>query len=194
MKVKAQGLLNAAKLVEERAGREALAEILRACSPETRETFTSAVALNWHPVEELCEFVDVAERVLAPQVTGSLDFAREVGMYGARANMKGVLLRFGVYFGKPEFLIQRAAGLWRQYNDEGEMKMLLMNDTLWRIEVAGIAVPRNTFCRIITGWCHECAVAFGVAKVVARHVECRALGGQACLYEVEGDVRARDVR
>src|SRR5438045_3689078 len=121
MKVKAQGLLNAAKHVEDTFGRDALGEILRECSPAVRETFTSSIAINWHEVEELCEFVEVAEKKVG-SARGKL--ARDIGAAGARANMKGTLLRIAFYLGKPEFLMKRAAGLWRQFNDEGTMELL----------------------------------------------------------------------
>jgi predicted hydrocarbon binding protein len=185
MNVKAQGLLNAAKYIEERYGREALGEVVRACSDATRDTFTSSIAINWHPVEELCEFVEVAEAKLGE---GRGKLAQEVGAAGARANMKGLLLRLAFYWGKPEFLMKRAAALWRQFNDEGSMELTQFSERLVSFEVKGVVTPRATFCQIITGWCQETAVALGVKSVVAHHTECRARGGKRCLFEVRGYV------
>jgi predicted hydrocarbon binding protein len=183
MNVKAQGLLNAAKYVEERYGRDALRDVLRACSPAVRDTYTSSIAINWHPMEELCEFVDVAERKLGG-LPGRL--AQEIGAAGARANMKGTLLRIAFYFGKPEFMLKRAAALWRQFNDEGTMELVEMSDKLVRLEVRGVPVPNATFCALLTGWCHETAAALGVINISAHHVECLARRGQRCLFEIRG--------
>ena len=186
MNVKAQGLLNAAKYIEERYGQDALGTVIRACSPATRETYTSSIAINWHPVEELCELVDVAEAQL-DSVRRTL--AQEIGAAGARANMKGMLLRLAFYWGKPEFLMKRAAGLWRQFNDEGMMDLLHMDDRLVRLEVRDVVHPRATFCRLLNGWCIETATALGIVNVHATHTECRALGGARCVWEVRGSIK-----
>src|SRR5438270_12897303 len=84
MNVKAQGLLNAAKHIEETYGRDALAEILRACGQPVRDTYTTATVINWHPVAELCEFCEIAEARLRKH-----KLVEEIGSAGARANMKG---------------------------------------------------------------------------------------------------------
>jgi hypothetical protein len=183
MRVKAQGLLNAAKHIEEEYGQEALGEIIRACSPAVRETYTSSIAINWHPVEELTELVEVAaQHLLRPSET----VAHDIGAAGARANMKGTLLRIAFYWGKPEFLMKRAAGLWRQFNDEGTMSVLHMDDRVVRVEVSGISRPNGTFCAIINGWCHETALALGIRSATSHHVQCRARGDAHCIYEVRG--------
>jgi predicted hydrocarbon binding protein len=181
MNIKAQGLLNAAKYIEERFGREALADVVRACSPEVRETYASSIAINWHPMEELCEFVDVAEARFGG-LRGKL--AQDIGAAAARANMKGLLLRIAFYLGKPEYLMKRVAALWRQFNDEGTMELLEMTDAAARVEVRGVPRPNATFCSIVTGWCYETALAFGVSNVSAHHIECRARGGQRCIFEI----------
>jgi hypothetical protein len=190
MKIKAQGLLNAAKYIEELYGRDALGSVLCACRPQTRETFVSSIAINWHPADELCDFVESAERVLGH---GVKRLAPEIGAAGARANMKGALLRLAFYWGKPEFLMKRAAGLWRQFNDEGMMDLLYMDDRLVRLEVRDVEKPLGTFCRILIGWCSETATALGVRNVVASHPECRAEGGKRCIFEVRGLVVPQDL-
>lgn len=185
MNVKAQGLLNAAKYVEEKYGRDMLGQILRACSPAVRETFTTAIAINWHPADELCEFLQVAADTLG---LPRLRFAQDAGAAGARANMRGMLLRIAFYLGKPEYLMKRAAGLWRQYNDEGTMALLHMDATLVRLEVSGVRRPNATFCAIITGWVYETAIALGGKNITTLHTQCRATGGAKCIYEVRGNV------
>jgi hypothetical protein len=185
MNVKAQGLLNAAKYVEDTFGRDALAEVLRACSPSVRETYTTSTAINWHPLVELCEFVDVAEARLGG---GRGKLAQEIGAAGARANMKGMLLRIAFYWGKPEYLMKRIVGLWQQFNDEGTMELLHMGPDNARIEVKGIREPQATLCRILTGWAVEIAIGLGGKLVTGSHPECRALGGRRCIWEVRGRV------
>jgi hypothetical protein len=184
MNVKAQGLLNAAKHIESAFGRDALGRVLRACSAPVRETYTTSTAIAWHPVSELCEFVEVAEAELG----GRGKLAQEIGAAGARANMKGMLLRIALYWGKPEYLMKRVIGVWRQYNDEGVMELLEMGPESAKIEVNGIREPSETFCRILTGWWIEIAIGLGGQLVTANHPECRARGGRRCIWELSGRV------
>jgi hypothetical protein len=149
-----------------------------------RETYTSTTAINWHPAREFCEFVDVAEREM--NRPGKL--AEEVGAAGARANMKGTLLRIALYWGKPDYLMQRLVGVWRQYNDEGQMELVNVGADHATIEVKGILIPSDTFCRILTGWWVEVAIGLGGQLVTANHSECRARGGNRCIWELRGVV------
>jgi len=185
MQVKAQGLLNAARHIEALYGRDALGLVLRAASPALRETYTSAIAINWHPLAELCEFVDLAEAQLGDG-TGKL--AEEIGAAGSRANLKGVVVRLAVYLTKPTFLMTRIAGLWRQFNDEGEMILVEMSATRAVLEVRGLAEPRATFCHVLTGWVGEVSRTLGAEISTVRHTQCRARGASRCLWEVTGRV------
>jgi hypothetical protein len=182
VKVKAQGLLNAAKYIEDTYGRDALGKVLRASSEAVRETYTSSIAINWHPLEELCEFVDIAGAQLGDG-TGAM--AEAIGAAGAKANLKGVMNRVAFYIGKPDFLMARVASLWSQFNDEGSM--ILLEATLDKavIEVKGVKEPRATFCNILTGWASEFPRAMGAPSVTSRHTHCRARGGTRCVWEVK---------
>jgi len=183
MQVKAQGLLNAARYLEDTYGRDALASVLRATSPAVRDTYTSAIAINWHPVAELCELVDVAEAQLGNK---SGKVARAIGAAGARANLKGVMLRVALYVTKPAFLMARIAGMWRQFNDEGSMELLEMSMEHATIEVRGIKEPLATLCQILTGWVEAVTQTLGAEVIVVQHTECRARGDARCIWEVKG--------
>jgi hypothetical protein len=186
MKVKAQGLLNAAKYIEETFGREALGDVVRACSAPVRETYTSATVINWHPADELCEFVETAEARLS---IAHKKLIEEIGAAGARSNMQGMLLRIAFYWGKPDYMMKRITSLWRQFNDEGEMALLDFDDRGGHVEVTGIRHPRESFCRLLTGWCEAVAAALGTENCTAQHVLCRARGDRRCVWRVRGIVR-----
>jgi hypothetical protein len=183
LNVKAQGLLNATKWIEENHGQRALAEVIQACSPVVRERYVSAIAINWHPVEELVELLGVADRRLGH---GDGRIAEEIGAAGARANMKGALVRVAFYVAKPALLLQRVAAMWRQFNDAGAMKSLDVRKNLVRLEVTDIPHPQWLFCCTITGWCREVSGALGVVNPVARHLQCRARRGSRCIWEIRG--------
>ncbi|MGO8999702.1 MAG: hypothetical protein ACLQVI_40775 [Polyangiaceae bacterium] len=181
MQVKAQGLLNAAKWIEEEYGRDALGEVVRACSEPVRDRYISAIAINWHPVEEFIEFVEKADQILGQ---GHLRLAEEIGAAGARANMKGTLVRIAFYLAQPEFFFRRVAGLWRQFNDEGQMIVHSLGENSGSMEVSGIAKPNVTFCAVLSGWTRQVGIGLGIEGPVVRHVECRARGDARCMWDV----------
>jgi hypothetical protein len=183
VKVKAQALLNAVRFLDEEYGQSTLRDIIQQCSPEVRERYVSAIAINWHPVEELVELVRVSARVLGKDET---KMAELIGAAGARANMKGIFIRFTFWVANPEYLMKRIAALWRQFNDQGEMKVLQVADTRLVLEVAGIREPSWLFCSTITGWCREVSSAMGVSGASATHPECRSKGDARCVWDVRG--------
>jgi hypothetical protein len=175
--VRAQGLLNAAGWIEERHGRERLAE----CSPAVRERFVTAIAIEWHPVAEFIQFMEVAERVLRAR-DGQL--AREMGAHGARQNLRGVVKRSLFYLASPDYLLRRIAGLWQQFNDRGAMHLRHLDDKYGHLEVEGVPEPHRLFCATLTGWTEVVAEAVGLMQPRVTHAECRADGDARCLWHV----------
>jgi hypothetical protein len=181
VQVKAQGLLNAAKYIEDEYGRDALGAVIRACSPEVRDRYTSAIAINWHPMEELVELVQRADELLG---RGNGKVAEAVGAAGARANMRGLVVRIATYLAQPQFFMRRVAGLWQQFNDEGEMLVRSLGDKCSVLEIRGLSAPHPIFCAILTGWVREVGRGIGIHEPMVRHAECRCRGDARCTYEV----------
>ena len=179
--IKAQGLLNAAQFVEARYGTSALHDVLSHCSPLVRERYVSAIAINWHPMEEFAEFLAVAEKQLG---RGDGRLAEEIGAAGARSNFRGITLKIAFYLAKPELLMQRGASLWKQFNDEGEMRVLLFTRHACKIEVADVGKPNWLFCCTITGWLREFTDRLGVTPPLATHTQCRARAAPRCIWDV----------
>jgi hypothetical protein len=168
MNVKAQGLINGAKWIELTHGQPALARVLRSCSPAVRDRYISATAMVWHPMDELIEFVTVADRLLGRD-DGNL--AEEIGAAGARANMKTMMMRVIVYFTRPEFLMRRVAGTWSQFNDEGTMELVAFESRRLVVRLSGCGDLPRIFVRILTGWAREIAAAVAAGDPVARVTE-----------------------
>lgn len=143
----------------------------------------SAIAINWHPLEEYVQLLTEAERVIG---TGDGKVAEEIGAASARANMRSAFVRFAVYVSKPDFLMRRLSGIWRQFNDQGELIMHFFEGAELHVELRGVPTRSWFFCCTITGWAREIASSMGLANTTARHVECLARGGQRCLWDVRG--------
>jgi hypothetical protein len=143
LQIKAQGLLNAARWIEEEYGRETHGEVLQACSAPLCDRYTSVIAIDWHPVGE-----------------------------------------FAAWIARPEALMKRAAGLWRQFNDEGEMELKELGESLARFELRGVPSIDPMFCAVINGWCREVALAVGAVAPQSKHVSCVSRGEALCAWEL----------
>ncbi len=181
MNVKAQGLLNAARWVQDTYGDQALRDVLAQCSDPVRERVASGIAINWHPLAEFVEFLEAAESLLGRN-DGRI--AEQVGVAGARVNMKPAIVRISVYLLRPEFLMRRVMGLWSQFNDEGEMRVLSFTEQGAEADLVGIRNPQWLFCCSVTGWARELAMTMGMESVTCKHVQCRGRGDARCLWEL----------
>ena len=179
MNIKAQGLLNGAAWIEETFGRDALADVLQTCQPETRERYMTATAIEWHPVEELVDFLEQAERRFG---SGDGLIARELGAAGARKNMGGFLRQAAFYLARPDYALNRVAGAWPQFNDEGRMVIREATAGGCVVEVQGVGVPHPLFCMTLSRWVEVLAGRIGAPSPKATHPECVARGDARCLW------------
>ncbi len=177
MNVKAQALLNAAQYIRAQYGDATLEEIVRTCSPQVRERLASGIAINWHPLDEFVEFLRVANRVIADPLLGE-----RVGAAGARANTRGVMLRLTMLLARPELVLRRAATLWRQFNDAGELSLRSFESTAVEVVIEGIPRTPRIFCDTVTGWARELTTSAGGMNASAKHVECRSDGDARCVW------------
>jgi hypothetical protein len=180
--VKAQALLNAVKWIEQTHGQQTLATIIKACSPPVRERFMTAIAIEWHPVAEYCELLEVTERVIGGR-PGAV--SRDIGAASALANTQGLVNRAVLYMGTPEFLMRRITALWSQFNDRGAMRLHHLDRSYGLIEITDLPEPHALFCSTITGWCGVISEAVGFGRGRIEHVECRARGHAKCVWRFD---------
>lgn len=189
MKVKALGLLNACEHVRRTYGDDALRQVVDTCSPQVRDRALMSVNIEWHPVGELIEFLEVASTVLN---VSSRELSRECGAASARRNTRGLVRRALFHLGTPTFLFNRIASMWGQYNDTGSMKLLHLNDKLGLIEVRDVPAPHAVFCENITGWAMVISEAIGIKQPWVFHQQCRARGDGRCIWRITWRKTASD--
>jgi hypothetical protein len=183
LQVKAQGLLNSIRWIEDQYGRETRDRVVAACSPGVQERCATAIAINWHPMAELVEMLERAEEHLG---NGDGRIAERMGAAAARANLKGVVIRFAFYLAKPQFMLERLAGLWNRFNDKGALAILRVDASEVSFEVSGVPEPHRYFCAMMTGWGNEVATTAGLLAPRATHIECRARGEARCVWRIRG--------
>ncbi len=170
-------MLNAARYVEETYGADALREILAACSPAVRERCATGIAITWIPLEEFIEFL----RAVAVKIPDPL-IGEKLGAAGARANTRGVMLRIGMLLARPENVLRRAASMWRQFNDEGDLSLGKAEKNSVHIVISGTPRTPRIFCDTVTGWARELVISAGGRNAAATHVECRSSGDARCVW------------
>jgi hypothetical protein len=182
MNVKLQGLLNAVEFVEKRYGQQALAEVLAGCSEQARQRCAVGIAIEWHPMDELVEFLRVADAHLGK---GDGGVAVEAGAAAAEKNLRGMFKRAVLWFANPEFLLKRIASIWRQFNDEGEMSVTSVKDGFVELEVRGVGQADYLFCCVLTGWMRQVSTSAGRPRARIDHYECRGQGDAHCRWRAE---------
>ena len=184
MNVKAQGLLYGVAWLREKYGDPDADRVLAACSPEVRAHAATAIAINWIPYGELAEFLTLADRQLG---SGDGKLAEAIGAASARANLRHFALRLAFFLGRPEFLMRRVAGVWRQYNEKGDMIVRTFVHGRMTAELVAVPEPDWFVCCSVSGWLHEAGLATGMKRLSTQHVECRARGKSRCAWELKWD-------
>jgi hypothetical protein len=182
MNVKLQGLLNAVEFVEKRYGQQALAEVLAECSEQVRQRCAVGIAIEWHPMDELVEFLRVADAHLGKRDGG---LAVEAGAAAAEKNLRGMFKRAVLWLANPEFLLKRIASIWQQFNDEGEMTVATVKDGCVELEVRGVGQADYLFCCVLTGWMRQVSISAGRPRARIEHYECRGRGDTRCRWRAE---------
>ena len=182
MNVRAQSLLNAAKWLQEQHGNDALVKVLKKCSPQTRERYTSALPIEWHPQEELIEFIAAIEETIGD---GSGQTCIQIGASTARLNLGGFVKKTVFYLANREYLFRRVTAFWRQFNDAGELKVLEYDDRKAMLELVGLSNPNRYFCGLITGWSLEVSKTLGINNPQSRHSSCQGKHDDRCLWDIE---------
>ncbi len=181
MSTKLHGMLGAVRWIEETHGAAELAVVLAACSPKVNERLATGIGINWHPASEYVELLIAAEARFG-DASGTV--AEQIGAASARRNTRGTLMRVLSMVSRPAFLMGRVASLWRQFNDQGQMKLVEVGEGSLQIEVVGVPEPVWLHCCTITGWAREMVAAFEPKDLAAEHTECRSRGAARCLWHV----------
>jgi hypothetical protein len=169
-----------------------VSRVLRRCSPAVNERYMSAIAIEWHDFDE---FVQVLEAIEAEVGRGDGRTAFASGRHSADQNTSGLMKRALFYLASPEYLMRKAAGLWRQFNDCGDLVLCSIDEKHVLLELRGLPRPHELLCESLSGWMQVVAEAVGARGAQVVHRECRLRGAARCLYRIDWDVkRAKDER
>ncbi len=160
-------------------GEAGLERLEAAASPALRPVLVNGVAMaRWYPFEVFIELIELVDRLFGK---GDLGLVRELARFGADANLKTVYRLF-YKVGTVRWILGRAARLWGAHYDSGEL--VVVDDRPGRavLEIVAFATPHRIHCMSVACWCERSIEISGGKDVGIEETECRAKGGERCLF------------
>jgi len=163
------------------AGRDRL---LAQCSPELRTNIEEGIAkAKWYPFEQFVELNETIDRLFGK---GDLGLIRELGRYGADANLT-TIYRLFYKVGTTHWILGRAVRLWSAHYDSGYLEVLTRGPKTAVLRIRGFATPHRTHCLSVAGWCERSIELSGGNNVTTEEPMCRIRGDDWCQIESKWD-------
>lgn len=134
---------------------------------------------SWY---DFARFVDLnlkSERLLGD---GKLSLVRDMGRNAAVVNLP-VLYRLFYKVGSPEYVLSKAASLWRQHHDTGRAEMRMIGPHAAEYALHEFATPHPTLCRSLEGFILGSLETMNMREVKIVEIRCRLRGQEACVYQ-----------
>ena len=117
--VRGVAVLNAMRFVREAYGPDRHDAVVAALPPAHQATFLAQVReAAWEPLADFVAYLEVAERLLAPEDPG---FFRELGRFAGRLEREAS--NFGVMVADPVTAIRMGPTVWRSFHDCGRLEV-----------------------------------------------------------------------
>jgi hypothetical protein len=189
-----RALLGVIRSVKERGGADALAKVLAAAEPATREVLEKKIrASEWYPYESFVGLLKVADRTLG---AGDRKLCRELGAMGGKRDI-GTAFRVFAAVASPERLIRGCRLVWSAYyRNAGTMEALAWTPERTVLRISDFPEMHPTHCRLMEGWMISTMEAIGChVHPGGRETECASRGGThhefSCTWSRKADVAAK---
>ena len=137
---------------------------------------------SWYPFEA---FVDLTVSIDKLFGKGDLALAKELGRYGAEANLK-TIYRLFYKLGSVKWIIERAAAVWRTYYDSGYLAVRNSQGVV-ELMITDFATPHRAHCLSVLGWAERSAEMSGAKVSKSVETTCRLRGDAVCTIRLEYD-------
>lgn len=144
-------------------------------APDVRETI-EVPGDRWVPFPQFVEATSLACELFGH---GDLALAREIGAFGAEANM-GVWRSFAYRILSPQQIMALASGLWRHHYDGGFLHAERFGAHGVRLQIRDFPTPHPAHCLSIQGWCKRTLEMGGPRSVELCETACRVRGDDVC--------------
>lgn len=178
VRVRASAVRVREQFVLARYGRLAQREFRAAASQELSRVLATPGDL-WVPFEL---FVEATTRVCEKYGDGTPALAREIGAFGAEANM-GPWRSFVHKMLSPKTLLEIAGMLWSHHYDGGRLTSTSALERELTVRIEDFPSPHAMHCASVEGWCERTLSLGRTRGVKVRQTACRVSGAPHCQLE-----------
>ncbi len=162
-------------------GEAGTARLAGASSSALRDiVLRGAVRATWYQFEM---FVELNQRIDALFGAGDLALVKELGRYGADANLT-TIYRLFFKVGTVQWILSRASRLWGMHYDAGRMIVRAPGGREVELEIVDYDTPHRTHCVSVEGWIERSVELSGGRDVLLDELDCRARGDARCRMRV----------
>ena len=163
--------------VRETQGEPGLKRLRGELLPSTKAILEGNVLKSsWYPFEAFVDLTVCIDRLFG---RGDLALARELGRYGAEANLK-TIYRLFYKLGSVKWIIERAAAVWRTYYDSGYMVVKHGAGNTVDLVITEFATPHRSHCLSVLGWAEKSVEMSGGKLLTSEEATCRLRGDAVC--------------
>lgn len=126
-------------------------------------------------------FIELGEALDRRFGAGDLKLNIELGNWGAKVNTPNIFRMF-IKLGSPEWIMNKAAKLWREHFTEGTMTVSYRKDDDANVadaEITDWPVPHLALSYAVLGFSMAAIEMSGAKDVRGELVSCRSLGGES---------------
>jgi hypothetical protein len=133
---------------------------------------------TWYPLEDYWGLM----RVLVSIAKVGPDGFAQMGHFLARTDLAGIY-KSVVHAGDPGRTMASTTAIWRNYYDEGRIRVELERAAAL-LTLHDFPYQVRELCGQLEGYFAEMAIASGAQEVKALHLSCRLRGGPSCRWRV----------
>ncbi len=165
-------------------GAAGIERLLGEVTPELRFSIERGIEkAKWYPFEQFVELNTVLDRLFG---TGDLGLIKQLGRYGADANLT-TIYRLFFKVGTVHWILGRAVRLWSAHYDSGFLEVMTRGPKTTVLRIRGFDSPDRTHCLSVMGWCERSIELSGGKNVVLTEPLCRTRGDELCQLEATWD-------
>lgn len=158
-------------------GDTGLKRLIAQCSPDLREGIERGFSkAAWYPFEQFVELNLVIDRLFG---TGDLGLVKQLGRYGADANLT-TIYRLFFKVGSVQWILGRSVRLWSAHYDSGFLEVATRGSKAAVLRIRGFATPHRAHCLSVAGWAERSIELSGGKRTVLEETKCRTRGDELC--------------
>jgi predicted hydrocarbon binding protein len=177
-KTKGIGFHNVRTFTLDRYGLEGWVDVLAELVPEDRRVLDEMLPVGWYSLPLYARVIRALDEVHG---AGDLALVVQLGRYEAERDLTTIQRAF-LRMASPAFLLEKSADYWRRFHDTGTWSIQREGTTRVRAYLDGWGHVDTVLCRELIGYFSRAFELVGARKVWVDHAQCRAFGGDRCLF------------